>query len=165
MKIAPLQTSHYRCEITPTGVSILEAYFGIAVPPGEMLALAHFILSHQNILEGYQQALDRQHETLVQEIKKYCRIHGKSFTTLSSWDITDVMRELAGTTGHCDEWESVENLSQTGRWYRTVCCDESGGIYSHIWEPFYTVCQQWQQREEETEVTQELSLPFVQPTV
>ncbi len=147
-QIVTFKTKLYSCEIAQS-VTIIEVHFGISIPPGDMLAIADFILAHRARLEQQQRELDHLHEALVQEVKAYCSTHEKPFGMLSSWDITDLMRELAGTAGHIDEWEPVEHLSPAGRWYRTVCCDESGGICSHIWEPFYAVCQQWQQREEE----------------
>ncbi len=150
------KASVYSCEIDQY-VTIMGTLFEVSVPPGDMLAIADFVLAHRAKLEQQQRELDQQHESLVQEVKAYCTSHEKAFSTLSSWDLTDLMRELAGTAGHIDEWEPVEHLSPAGRWYRTFCCDESGGIYSHLWEPFYAVFQQWQRRGEEAEATQKLS--------
>jgi hypothetical protein len=155
-QITTFKTKLYTCEIGQS-VTIMGPLFGVSVPPGDMIAIADFVLTHRARLEQQQCELDQQHEALVQEVKAYCATHEKSFSMLSSWDLTDLMRELAGTAGQCDKWEPVEQLSPAGRWYRTVCCDESGGIYSHIWEPFSAVCQQWQQREEETEAIQRIS--------
>ena len=139
------QTGLYSCEITQS-ITITGAIFGISVPPGDMLAIAEFALTHRARLEQQQRILDQEHETLVQEVKTYCALYGKDFNMLSSWDLTDLMREVAGTTGPIDEWQPVEQLSEAGRWYRTICCDETGGIYSHIWEPFYAVVQRHQEK-------------------
>jgi hypothetical protein len=151
------KTALHRCEITQH-VTIMGVHFGISVPPGEILAIADFIVANRARLEQSQHELDTQYEALVQEVKTYCDTHAIAFSTLSDWGITDLMRELGGcATGSCDEWKLVEHLSPAGQWYRTVCCDETGGIFSHIWEPFYAVCRQWQQREEEAEAIQKIS--------